>query len=43
MRDDTVVTGQVTGAGNGGGQARVAGWSVPGYTEAEDARLGRFR
>ena len=32
MRDDTMVTGQVTYAGDGGGQAGVAGWSVPGYT-----------
>ena len=30
MLDDMAVTGQVTHAGNGGGQARVAGWSVRG-------------
>ena len=33
MRDDTLITDQATRAGNDGGQARVAGWSVPGFTE----------
>ena len=42
MRDDMVVTGQVTRAGNGGGQAGVAGWSVPGYTEVKTLGSGGF-
>ena len=42
MRNDTMVTGQVTRAGNGGGQARVAGWSVPGYTELKALGSGGF-
>ena len=42
MLDDTAVTGQVGGAGNGGGQARVAGWCVPGYTEVKMLGSGGF-
>ena len=42
MLDDMVVTGQVTHAGNGGGQARVAGWSVPGYTALKALGSGGF-
>jgi hypothetical protein len=38
MLDDMVVTG----AGNGGGRARVAGWSVPGYTEVKMLGSGGF-
>ncbi|HEV2255988.1 MAG TPA: protein kinase, partial [Streptosporangiaceae bacterium] len=33
MSADTLITGQAARAGNGGGQAREAEWSVPGYTE----------
>ena len=42
MRDDTMVTGQVTYAGDGGGQAGVAGWSVPGYTGLKGLGSGGF-
>jgi eukaryotic-like serine/threonine-protein kinase len=42
MRNDTMVTGQVTRTGNGGGQARVAGWSVPGYTGLKTLGSGGF-
>ena len=42
MRNDTMVTGQVTRTGNGGGQARVAGWSVPGYTGLKALGSGGF-
>ena len=38
MLDDMVVTG----AGNGGGRARVAGWCVPGYTEVKMLGSGGF-
>ena len=39
MRDDAVVTGQDS---NGNGQACVAGWSVPGYTELKALGSGGF-
>ena len=42
MLDDTMVTGPVTRAGNGSGQAGVAGWSVPGYTELKALGSGGF-
>ena len=42
MRDDTLVTDQVAREGNGGGQARVAGWSVPGYTGLKALGSGGF-
>jgi hypothetical protein len=42
MLDDTMVTGQVTRAGNGGGHARAAGWSVPGYTGVKSLGSGGF-
>ncbi len=42
MRNDTMVTGQVTRTGNGSGQARVAGWSVPGYTGLKALGSGGF-
>jgi serine/threonine-protein kinase len=42
MSDDTMVTGQVTHAGNGDGQLRVAGWSVPGYTGLRALGSGGF-
>jgi serine/threonine-protein kinase len=42
MRDDTLVTGQVTRAGDGDGQEWVAGWSVPGYTGLEALGSGGF-
>ena len=42
MRDDTIMTGQVTGAGNRGAQARAARWSVPGYTEVRALGSGGF-
>ena len=41
MRNDTMVAGQVTRTGNGG-QARVAGWSVPGYTGLKALGSGGF-
>jgi hypothetical protein len=41
MRDDTMVTGQVTYAGDGG-QAGIAGWSVPGYTGLRPLGSGGF-
>ena len=42
MGDDTMVAGQVTYAGEGVGQARVAGWSVPGYTGLRALGSGGF-
>ena len=42
MRDDMVVTGQVSGTGNGGGQVRAARWSVPGYAEVKALGSGGF-
>ena len=42
MLDDTMVTGQVTRAGNGSEQACVAGWSVPGYTGLKALGSGGF-
>jgi eukaryotic-like serine/threonine-protein kinase len=42
MRVNTAVIGQETRAGNGGGQARVAGWSVPGYTGLKALGSGGF-
>ena len=42
MGDDTMVAGQVTYAGDGVGQARVAGWSVPGYTGLTALGSGGF-
>ena len=42
MSDDTVATGRVTGPGNGDGQAGVAGWTVPGYTELKALGSGGF-
>ena len=41
MRNDTMVAGQVTRTGNGG-QARVAGWSVPRYTGLKALGSGGF-
>ena len=38
MRDDMIMTG----TGNGGTQARVARWSVPGYTEVKKLGSGGF-
>ena len=42
MRDDALVIDQVTGTGDGGGQAHVAGWSVPGYTALKALGSGGF-
>jgi serine/threonine-protein kinase len=42
MRNDTLVTGQVARAGDGGGQVRAAGWSVPGYTAVKALGSGGF-
>ena len=42
MRDDTLVTDQETRAGDGDGQAPVAGWSVPGYTGLKALGSGGF-
>ena len=42
MRDDTLITDQETRAGNDGGQAPVAGWSVPGYTGLKALGSGGF-
>jgi len=42
MRNDTLVTGEVTRAGDGGGQVRAAGWSVPGYTAVKALGSGGF-
>ena len=42
MGDDTMVAGRVTYARDGGGQARVAGWGVPGYTRLKALGSGGF-
>jgi hypothetical protein len=42
MGDDTMVAGQVTYAGEGVGQAPVAGWGVPGYTGLKLLGSGGF-
>ena len=42
MRDDTLVTDQEIRAGDGDGQAPVAGWSVPGYTGVKALGSGGF-
>jgi serine/threonine-protein kinase len=42
MLDDTIVTDQVTRAGNGSGPARASGWHVPGYTELKSLGSGGF-
>ncbi|MGH3153243.1 MAG: serine/threonine-protein kinase, partial [Streptosporangiaceae bacterium] len=42
MLDDTVMSGPATGAGNGGGQAPAARWTVPGYTEVKKLGSGGF-
>jgi len=40
--DGTVVTDQAAREGTGGGQARVAGWNVPGYTALTALGSGGF-
>ena len=42
MRDDTLVTGEVARAGDGGGQAGAGGWGVPGYTAVRALGSGGF-
>ena len=42
MLDDILVTEQVTGAGGGGGSARMPGWSVAGYTGLKPLGSGGF-
>jgi len=42
MLDDIVVTEQAARAGDGGGSARVAGWSVAGYTGLKPLGSGGF-
>jgi serine/threonine-protein kinase len=42
MRDDAPAIDQVIGAGDGSGQAHVAGWSVPGYTGLKTLGSGGF-
>ena len=42
MLDDRLVTDQVTRAGNGSEQARMTGWSVPGYTALKALGSGGF-
>jgi eukaryotic-like serine/threonine-protein kinase len=42
MLDDIVVTKQVTRAGDDGGPARMAGWSVAGYTGLKPLGSGGF-
>jgi serine/threonine protein kinase len=42
MPDSTVVTGQAAREGTDGGQARVAGWNVPGYTALKALGSGGF-
>ena len=42
MREDTLVTDQAAREGTGGGQARVAGWGVPGYTGLKALGSGGF-
>ncbi len=42
MLDDILVTEQVTRAGDGGGSARIAGWSVAGYTGLKPLGSGGF-
>ena len=42
MRDDTVVTDQVTAAGEGSRSAPMAGWNVPGYTGLKALGSGGF-
>jgi eukaryotic-like serine/threonine-protein kinase len=42
MLDDAMVADPVTRAGNGNGQAGVAGWGVPGYTGLKALGSGGF-
>src|SRR6266404_7692148 len=42
MPDGTVVTDQAAREGTDGGQARVAGWNVPGYTALKALGSGGF-
>ena len=42
MRNGTMVASQVTREGDGGGQAGVAGWCVPGYTGLKSLGSGGF-
>ena len=42
MGDGTMVASQVTREGDGGGQAGVAGWCVPGYTGLKSLGSGGF-
>src|SRR4029077_6174567 len=42
MLDDIFVTEHVTRAGDDGGSARMAGWSVAGYTGLKPLRSGGF-
>ena len=42
MRNDTLVNGEVARAGDGGGQAGVGGWDVPGYTGVKALGSGGF-
>ena len=42
MLDDAMVADSVTRAGNGNGQAGVAGWGVPGYTGLKALGSGGF-
>ena len=42
MLDDRLVTDQMTRAGNGSEQARMTGWSVPGYTALKALGSGGF-
>jgi eukaryotic-like serine/threonine-protein kinase len=42
MPDGTVVTDQAAREGTGGGQARVVGWNVPGYTALKALGSGGF-
>ena len=42
MRDDTLVTDQAVREGAGGGQVRMAGWGVAGYTGLKPLGSGGF-
>src|SRR5690348_386116 len=42
MRDDTLVTGEVARAGDGGERTGAGGWGVPGYTGVKALGSGGF-
>src|ERR1700745_2247170 len=42
MRNDTLVTGEMARAGDGGERAGAGGWGVPGYTGVRALGSGGF-